>query len=62
MAIAIFGWLLERRHGPVVVLALFLGAGATGALVASAVYSDADRERWQRCAPSACWRPGRSPI
>jgi membrane associated rhomboid family serine protease len=41
VAIAIFGWLLERRHGPAVVLALFLGAGATGALVASAVYSDA---------------------
>ena len=35
---AIFGWLLERRHGAAVVLALFLGAGATGALVASAVY------------------------
>jgi membrane associated rhomboid family serine protease len=41
VAIAIFGWLLERRHGPLVVLALSLGAGATGALVASAVYSDA---------------------
>jgi len=41
VAIAVFGWLLERRHGPAVVLALFLGAGATGALVASAVYSDA---------------------
>jgi membrane associated rhomboid family serine protease len=41
VATAIFGWLLERRHGPVVVLALFLGAGATGALVASAVYSEA---------------------
>jgi len=41
VAVAIFGWLLERRHGPAVVLALFLGAGATGALVASAVYSDA---------------------
>jgi membrane associated rhomboid family serine protease len=40
VAIALFGWLLERRHGPVVVLALFLGAGATGALVASAVYSE----------------------
>jgi membrane associated rhomboid family serine protease len=39
VAIAIFGWLLERRHGPVLVLALFLGAGATGALVASATYS-----------------------
>ncbi len=41
VATAIFGWLLERRHGPAVVLALFLGAGATGALVATAVYSDA---------------------
>ena len=39
LTVAIFGWLLERRHGPAVVLALFLGAGATGALVASAVYS-----------------------
>jgi|ERR1039458_2898285 membrane associated rhomboid family serine protease len=39
VAIAIFGWLVERRHGPFVVLALFLGAGATGALAASAVYS-----------------------
>jgi membrane associated rhomboid family serine protease len=40
VAVAIFGWLLERRRGPAVVLALFLGAGATGALVASAVYAD----------------------
>jgi membrane associated rhomboid family serine protease len=41
VAVAIFGWLLERRHGPAVVLGLFLGAGATGALVSIAVYSDA---------------------
>jgi membrane associated rhomboid family serine protease len=41
VAIAIFGWLLERRHGPAVVLAVFFGAGVTGALVASALYSDA---------------------
>ena len=40
LAVAIFGWLLERRHGPAVVLAVFLGAGATGALVASAVYAE----------------------
>ena len=40
VAVAIFGWLLERRHGPAAVLALFLGAGATGALAASAVYSE----------------------
>src|SRR5437588_1580282 len=38
LAIAIFGWLLERRHGPFVVLALFFGAGVSGALVALAVY------------------------
>lgn len=39
LAVAVFGWLLERRHGPVVVLALFLGAGVTGALVAEAVFA-----------------------
>lgn len=39
--IAIFGWLLERRRGPAVVIALFLGAGVAGALAAGAVYSDA---------------------
>jgi membrane associated rhomboid family serine protease len=36
--IAIFGWLLERRHGPLVVLALFIGSGSVGALLATAVY------------------------
>lgn len=39
LAVAIFGWLVERRHGPAVLLALFFGAGAAGALAASAVYS-----------------------
>jgi membrane associated rhomboid family serine protease len=38
LVIAIFGWLLERRFGPLVVIVLFLAAGATGALVAIAVY------------------------
>jgi membrane associated rhomboid family serine protease len=38
LTVAIFGWLVERRHGPAVVLALFFGAGAAGALVAGAVY------------------------
>jgi membrane associated rhomboid family serine protease len=38
LTVAIFGWLVERRHGPAVVLALFLGATAAGALVAGAVY------------------------
>jgi membrane associated rhomboid family serine protease len=39
LAIAIFGWLLERRRGPAIVLVVFFGAGASGALVASAVYA-----------------------
>jgi membrane associated rhomboid family serine protease len=39
LAVAIFGWLLERRHGLAIVLVVFFGAGATGALVASAVYA-----------------------
>jgi hypothetical protein len=38
LVVAIFGWLLERRLGPLFVLALFFGAGAVGALVALAVY------------------------
>jgi membrane associated rhomboid family serine protease len=38
LTVAIFGWLFERRHGPAAVLALFLGAGAVGALAALAVY------------------------
>jgi membrane associated rhomboid family serine protease len=38
IAIALFGWLLEQRLGSIVVLALVLVAGATGALVAIAVY------------------------
>jgi len=36
--LAIFGWLVERRHGPFIVLVVFLGATVTGALVALAVY------------------------
>ncbi len=40
LATALFGWLLELRHGPAVVLGLFLGAGAVGALVADAVYAE----------------------
>jgi membrane associated rhomboid family serine protease len=38
LTVAIFGWLLESRHGPAAVLALFFGAGAAGALVADAAY------------------------
>jgi len=37
-AVAIFGTLLERRHGPALVLALFFGAGVVGALAAVAAY------------------------
>jgi hypothetical protein len=38
LAVAVFGWLLERRHGPIPVLVAFFGAGATGALAALAAY------------------------
>lgn len=37
-AVALFGRLLEQRHGPLLVIALFLAAGATGALAALAAY------------------------
>ena len=36
-AIAVFGWLLERRHGPLVVLALFALCGMGGIALAVAV-------------------------
>lgn len=37
-AIGIYGWLLERRHGPVVVLALFLIGGVGGLAATAAAY------------------------
>ncbi len=40
LATAIFGWLLERRHGPGIVLVVFFGGAVTGALAASAVYAE----------------------
>ena len=39
LSVAVFGCLLERRHGPLIVLALFFLAGVTGALAAEAVYA-----------------------
>jgi hypothetical protein len=38
IVIALFGWLLEQRLGPLVVLALVFAASAVGALAAIAVY------------------------
>ncbi len=38
-AVAIFGSLVERRHGPLVVLGLFFAAGVTGTLAAEALYA-----------------------
>ena len=38
--IAIYGWLLERRHGPLPVIALFAIGGVGGAAATAAVYSD----------------------
>jgi membrane associated rhomboid family serine protease len=40
-AIALYGWLMERRHGTLVVLSLFLLGGAGGAAAATAVSSTA---------------------
>ena len=36
-AIAIFGWLVERRHGPIAVALLFLAGGAGGMALVAAV-------------------------
>lgn len=38
LATGLFGWLVERRGGPAVVLAVFFGASVLGALAATAVY------------------------
>jgi membrane associated rhomboid family serine protease len=38
VAIALFGWLLERRHGPVVVLVLFVVGGVGGIAATTALY------------------------
>jgi hypothetical protein len=37
-SVALFGRLLEQRHGPLVVLAVFFAAGASGSLAAEAAY------------------------
>ncbi len=41
LTIAVFGWLLERRHGGLAVAALFLLGGAGGAFVASLIDAQA---------------------
>lgn len=38
-AVAVFGWLLERRHGPIVVVVIFFAAGVGG--IAAGVAADA---------------------
>jgi hypothetical protein len=40
LATAIFGWLLERRRGPAIVLVVFFAGSVTGALAAIALYSE----------------------
>lgn len=40
LAIGIFGWRLELRHGPVLVIALFLACGVGGNAIAAAVGQD----------------------
>lgn len=41
VGLGLFGWLVERRHGPVAVVALFLVCGAGGLAAAVAVQEDA---------------------
>ena len=41
LTIAVFGWLLERRHGPLVVLALFLIGGVGGLAANVALHPEA---------------------
>jgi membrane associated rhomboid family serine protease len=38
-AVGLFGWLIERRHGPVVVLGLFLVGGVGGVAATAAAYN-----------------------
>jgi membrane associated rhomboid family serine protease len=38
-AVALFGWLLERRHGPLAPLIIFIAAGAAGMAAAASVQS-----------------------
>jgi membrane associated rhomboid family serine protease len=40
LAIGLFGWRLELRHGPVLVIALFLACGVGGNAIAAAVGAD----------------------
>jgi membrane associated rhomboid family serine protease len=40
LTIGIFGWLLERRHGPLVVLVLFFACGSGGIAAAAALQAD----------------------
>jgi membrane associated rhomboid family serine protease len=40
VAIGLYGWLLERRHGPASVLALFAIGGVGGTAAAAAAYAD----------------------
>ena len=40
LVIAIYGWLMERRHGPVIVVALALAGGAGGVAVAARLSSN----------------------
>ena len=62
-AIGLFGWLLERRHGPLVVLALFFVGGVGGAALEVAVDGDAaarPRRQRRRAGPAlAAWAVAR---
>ena len=51
--IAVYGWLLERRHGPVLVLVLFAIAAVGGR---GGDRRRLDRSRWRSAPTAARWR------
>ena len=63
VAVALFGWLLERRHGPLVVLGAVLRApGSRARWPSVALYALPRRERRQRGRSGAAGAPGRCPT
>ena len=61
LVIAAFGWLLERRHGALAVLAVFALGAIGGELVSALVWTDA-RGGAQTAGRSRCCARGRFPI
>ncbi len=61
-AIGLFGWLLERRHGPLAVLGLFLVGGVGGLAATTAVYPVPFALGAERRRAGPARAPGRCPT